>query len=251
MFQKHPSIELQNMFRGYQGQDPAKAKVILYGVDANYPADVERYTRFFDELRKYNLNGVAFWQQYGMYGIHHPFLLYKAPSKLFPQEEFPFKRDSFRYHERFSKLDLVKFAEFITFVELLSIPTTGSSEKKEKEKVWWKLYHDFNSGKHAKSIDEAMELGTPKLVLLPEEVIRKMRKVKHIVNKTNINTIQDKKSIFWWINQNVTEKEKPFKLSSSLDEKGFEVYKITHLTYASNLELNHIRELIVNFCNSH
>ena len=141
----------------YQGQEPASARIIFVGLDANYSAGIFAHENMRERILEYHLNGVEFWKRHN---VHHPFLL----------DEYPLKknRGGVPYHRKFQTMALTaKHAEFITFVELLDVPTIGSTEKKK----FWEL---FNL-EHAKRLDSIFTSGAKRLVLLPGSVIRNMQ----------------------------------------------------------------------------
>ncbi|MEO5328180.1 MAG: hypothetical protein H7829_08035 [Magnetococcus sp. THC-1_WYH] len=129
MYGKHPSQELNRIFeeKPYQGQNPKFASILIVGRDANYLEEImdeklfDKITKrpFFHEILKYHDDGVAFWKGNGK---HHPFLL----------PGYPLNRTGggVPYHRNFAKMGLgSSFADKISFVELLNIPTTGITGK--------------------------------------------------------------------------------------------------------------------------
>lgn len=162
MYGIHPSEELVALFKGspYQGQIPEKAKVFFFGIDANYSAEISNHC-FFQRILEYHRDGVSFWQRHG---VHHPFLL----------DDYPFKRNTggVPYHRSFSALKLSKeYASFISFVELLDVPTLGNSSG---EKEFWSLFNP----EHANYLDVLLQKGVNRLVFVSDNVIRRMRKIK-------------------------------------------------------------------------
>jgi hypothetical protein len=162
MYGIHPSEELVTLFKGspFQGQWPEKAKVIFFGIDANYSEALSGHP-FFQRIIEYHRDGVAFWQNHG---VHHPFLL----------GEYPFKKNTggVPYHRTFSALKLSKeYAPFMSFVELLDVPTIGNSSG---EKEFWNLF----SPQHAIRLDTLLQSGSKRLVFVSDSVIRRMRKIK-------------------------------------------------------------------------
>jgi len=160
----HPSVELCELFSQmaipYQGQEPGLAKVIFVGLDANYSAEVFAHDKFRSRILEYHENGVEFWEHYG---THHPFLL----------DEYPLKknRGGVPYHRKFKTMGLSsQYAKHISFVELLDIPTVGSTVKKR----FWELFNP----EHAKRLDVIFNSGEKRLVLLPGSVIRNMQYAK-------------------------------------------------------------------------
>ena len=118
--EKHPSQELQNLYRNrnFQGANPNDAKILFVGRDPNWAIDVEKMN-VFEKVKEYLIDGVAFWNKHS---VHHPFLLQD------------YKGDGKRYHRIFSKLEIDKNnADKISFVELIGIPTTGMSMKNSKK----------------------------------------------------------------------------------------------------------------------
>ena len=72
---------------------------------------------FFDRILDYHAGGVRFWRDTG---VHHPFMLADYP--------FDRRKGGVRYHLNFSKLKFPPaYAEFISFVELLHMPTIGNT----------------------------------------------------------------------------------------------------------------------------
>ena len=163
----HPSNELRKLFSAmpipYQGQNPAEASVIFVGLDANYSAEIFANESFVERILEYHRDGVEFWKQHN---IHHPFLL----------DEYPLKknRGGVPYHRKFQTMGLTsKHAECVSFVELLNVPTVGSTENKK----FWELF----DVEHARRLDALFTSGDERLILLPGSVIRNMEiaKEKH------------------------------------------------------------------------
>jgi hypothetical protein len=166
----HPCHELQELFKEkpYQGQEPSKARVIILGIDANYNENICNDAEFFELLKEYHKDGVYFWQQHG---FHHPFL------SLNPRYPFDKRKDGVRYHRNFSKLDLsTDFAKCISFVELLNVPTTGTTEKK----TFWELFNKYNAKQHLTEFEEILLNNTydRKFLLVSDSVIRYMIGIK-------------------------------------------------------------------------
>jgi hypothetical protein len=211
----HPSEELVALFREapFQGQHPCKAKVIFFGVDANYSESLWGHP-FFRWIKVYQQNGIAFWEAQGK---HHPFLL----------DEYPFKKNTggVPYHRNFSALKLPKeYAKYISFVELLDVPTMGNSSNEDK--IFWSLFNPD----HAAWLDSIVADGSGRLVFLSDGVIRKMREIKR------------KWGIFDWIPRS--------------DEQGLlceigstQVHKVFHFSDGRIYkQIPGMRELICNFC---
>ncbi len=157
----HPSAELRALFSmaeiPHQGQDPERAAVLFVGLDANYSSEIFEFPDFRRRILEYHKDGVEFWRRHG---VHHPFLL----------DEYPLNRTQggVPYHRKFSKMGLSpELAEQITFVELLDVPTTGSTV----ESRFWEL---FNID-HARRLDALFAQGARRQVLLPSSVIKKMK----------------------------------------------------------------------------
>ncbi|MBF0603530.1 MAG: hypothetical protein HQL07_07530 [Nitrospirae bacterium] len=120
MYGKHPSPKLNEIFKEkpYQGQKPEFASVLIVGRDANYSEEITNKP-FFAKILEYHDDGVSFWKRHEK---HHPFLL----------PEYPLNRTGggVPYHRNFAKMGLgSSFADKISFVELLNIPTTGITGK--------------------------------------------------------------------------------------------------------------------------
>lgn len=154
----HPSLELRRLFARQaipsQGQSIERAQVVFVGLDANYSAQLLDYPEFFDQILEYHQDGVAFWKKHG---VHHPFLL----------AEYPLSRDrgGVPYHRRFSQMGLSpEFAEKVSFVELLNVPTTGRTT----ESVFWDL---FDPGYVQRLVDLLTD-GSRRLVVLSGSVHR-------------------------------------------------------------------------------
>lgn len=157
----HPSEQLRALFSSmefpYQGQDPHHSSVIFVGLDANYSPEVFDFPEVRERIFEYHRDGIAFWSKYG---VHHPVLL----------EEYPLKRNQggVPYYQKFSRMGLTPdLADKISFVELLSVPTTGSTS----ESRFWEMF-DVD---HARRLENLFQQGTKRLVLLPQSVIRMMQ----------------------------------------------------------------------------
>jgi hypothetical protein len=156
----HPSAELRDLFSAmpipYQGQDPTIASVIFVGLDANYAPEIFDAGDFSKRIIEYHEDGVAFLQRHRG---HQPIFLSEYP--------LPGTQGGRPYHRKFSNMGLTSdFAPKISFVELLDVPTTGSTE----DKRFWELF----SLEHAKKLDGLFKDGKRRLVLLPRSVVAKM-----------------------------------------------------------------------------
>ena len=152
MYEKHPSSELQRLFRErpYQGADPCTAHFIFLGLDANYAATLE-LTPTFGSVLEYHRDGVSFWRRYG---VHHPFLL---PS---------YRGDGRRYHLNFARIGFTASdADKVCFLELLHVPTIGRS----------KLDVPDLEDQHLTFIDSLVTSRKPRLIFLSAGVARLMR----------------------------------------------------------------------------
>lgn len=161
----HPSSELRALFAEqdfpHQGQDPRQASVVVVGIDANYAPEMAHDGPFFRRILEYHRDGIEFWQRHG---VHHPFLL----------AEYPYRRNTggVPYHRRFSWLGLAAdYAELVSFVELLDVPTTGRTD----EVAFWKMFRI----KHARRIDGLVGERARRLILVSKTLHeRYMRKAQ-------------------------------------------------------------------------
>jgi len=153
-------VELFNR-KPFQGQLPEKAKIIFLSSDANYSPEISNHG-FFARILEYQKDGVAFWEKHG---CHHPFLL----------EDYPFNRNmaGVPFHRNFKKLGLgPEFAEHISFLELLDIPTIGNKSQNRN------LFYDLISESHLKYIESLMLGGGGKLFFVSKGVLRDILKLK-------------------------------------------------------------------------
>jgi hypothetical protein len=120
MYHAHPNQRLRELFavKPYQGADPATARFLFFGLDANYhPAIDER--PYFSEIVAYLEDGVRYWKQRG---FHHPF---RHPD---------YRGDGALYHRRFSEIGFTtEHAAQVSFVELVDVPTYGRSALKHRD----------------------------------------------------------------------------------------------------------------------
>lgn len=162
-FGQHPSQAMRALFqqRPYQGQDPANARIVFLGSDANYSADISEHA-FFRRILEYHHDGVRFWQTYG---VHHPFLL--------PEYPFDRRKGGVRYHRNFSKLGLnASHAPHISFLELLDIPTIGMKSRSKA------AFFDLVSPLHLAYIDRLIGNDQKKLILASTGVLEDMHQLK-------------------------------------------------------------------------
>lgn len=212
----NPSSKLQALFRGmalpHQGQSPFKAQVIFVGIDANYSPEICANRDFFNRVLEYHEDGVEFWRRHG---VHHPFLL--------PDYPLPKNTGGVPYHRKFNSMGLSpKFAEYISFVELLDVPTTGSTDRK----IFWTLFNR----QHAIELDNLFTDGSYRVVFLSNSVIGYMQDA----NKQY--------GVFDWL---------PMKCESGvfhqIGETAF--YKAKHFSAAiSREELQQIADVIRHYC---
>lgn len=100
------------MEKPYQGANPKSADLVFIGLDANYASNIGELP-IFEEILEYHRDGPGFWRKHG---VHHPFLLptYDGAGR--------------KYHSNFSQVGLgPEYADRVSFVELVSVPTTGRS----------------------------------------------------------------------------------------------------------------------------
>lgn len=148
----HPSGQLCALFREqafpHQGQNPHAARIIVVGLDANYSPEISSIGDFFKHIVEYHTDGIRFWEEHR---VHHPFLLGNYPLNK--------TTGGVPYHRRFGWMNLgPEFAQHISFVELLDVPTIGRTESS----VFWEL---FNAN-HARKIDALVKSGSPRMILL-------------------------------------------------------------------------------------
>ncbi|MDD5053552.1 MAG: hypothetical protein PHO27_12525 [Sulfuricurvum sp.] len=161
LFNIHPSNEMVELFRKkpYQGQTPQNSKIIFLSSDANYTEQLSN-SHFFNYILEYQNDGINFWKKYN---CHHPFLL----------DKYPFNKtmDGVPFHRNFSKLGLTSnYAESISFVELLNIPTIGN--KSENRKRFYELV-DID---HLKYIEELILNNKGTLFFISNGVLKEMQK---------------------------------------------------------------------------
>lgn len=123
----HPSPHLNFLFgrRSYQGCDPATARFIFTGEDANYAPDIEAQP-IWPFVTEYLTDGVAFWNHHG---VHHPLLLgnYQGQGMVYHRHYHAI----FRHEGGDSggvKAPLPAcIRQGVCFVEYLDRPTTGNN----------------------------------------------------------------------------------------------------------------------------
>ncbi|GAA3952558.1 hypothetical protein [Allohahella marinimesophila] len=162
-FREHHSLELRTLFQAkpYQGADPAKAAIVFLSSDANYAPEISE-PPFFNYILEYHKDGAAFWMKYGK---HHPFLL----------DQYPFKKTQGgrRFHKTFSKIGLdSRYAEQVSFIELLDIPTIGNKSKDRK------LFDSYANLEHLKWIDQLYLKPANRLIFVSRGVLRDMVRLR-------------------------------------------------------------------------
>jgi hypothetical protein len=138
-FHQHPSQEMITLFnkKPYQGQDPAKSKIIFLSSDANYSNDISNHI-FFNRILDYQEDGVRFWK---VHDVHHPFLL--------PEYPFDKRKDGVLFHRNFEKIGFTsEHAGDVSFLELLDVPTTGMKSENRR------AFFDLVSKSHMEYIDD-------------------------------------------------------------------------------------------------
>lgn len=212
----NPSTELRQLFAAmplpYQGQDPYKAKIIFVGIDANYSEEISAGEKFFQRIIQYHEDGIAFWKYHK---IHHPFLL--------PEYPLPKNTGGVPYHRKFRSMGLSPdFAEHISFVELLDVPTTGSTDRK----IFWQLFNP----EHAKALDTLFTEKSRRLIFLSNSVIGYMGEARK------------KYGIFAWL-----PGQCDWGVFHQIGDTEF--FKAKHFSAAVTLdELDAMGELIRKFC---
>ena len=178
--------------RPFQGQDPQKAKIVFLGSDANYSPKISN-DQFFKCIIEYQKNGVAFWRG-SENKCHHPFLL--------PNFPFNKNKNGVPYHRNFSKLKLdpEKYAEHISFLELLDVPTTGNKSQNIAQ------FDNLLSRKHLQYIDELIKGGGQKLFFVSKGVLIDIKRIK---NK-NIQNIYPYNDLFDWVQNFVVGSQNRF-----------------------------------------
>ena len=200
----NPSDDLQQLFAAmpmpYQGQDPHSAKIIFVGIDANYSEEISADRCFFQKILEYHEDGVVFWKANK---THHPFLL--------PQYPLPKNTGGVPYHRKFHSMGLSPdFAEHISFVELLNVPTTGNTDRK----IFWRLFNP----EHAKALDTLFMNKSRCLIFLSNSVISYMREAKKKYQIFNWLPKHCEWGVFHQIGDTEFFKAKHFSAAISLDE---------------------------------
>ncbi len=189
VFEKHPSYELVELFKKkpYQGACPEKARIIFLGSDANYSPKITNHD-FFKYILEYHKDGIAFWERYK---VHHPFLHSKYPKG----KEFGRRKDGVPYHRNFSKIGLdSSYAKYISFMELLDIPTMGMGKREDNNKRFDELVNPA----HLKRIDELITSPGDRLIFVSKGVLEDMLRLKR------------KYDLFGWLPEKLPQGEDKF-----------------------------------------
>lgn len=187
MFQKHPSLSLQELYKlkNHQGANPHEAKVLFVGKDPNWSETIDT-NEIYDLVKEYLSDGVLFWKKYKM---HHPFL------------DSNYKGDGKKYHQAVSRIKLnSEIADKISFIELIGFPTTGMSSNNHKQFKQYLLSEE--NRKHLIDLDELLN-NQNKIVFLYWGMIEQLKFInkktglfkklanidKSIMNRTDLNKI--------------------------------------------------------------
>lgn len=162
MYEPHPSLRLQELFRDspHQGVVPEHAELVVLGLDANYPADLDARLDLCSLVERYHRDGVKFWRNER---VHHPFV-----HKDYPGDR---RRDGVPYHRNFAQIGFgSQHAHRISFIELLNVPTTGQSD----------LVPGDLDRAHLARLAKLMRSGRRCTVLVCSDVILLLRRVKDL-----------------------------------------------------------------------
>jgi hypothetical protein len=153
MYFPHADPRLQELFavKPYQGADPASARFLFFGLDANYAPNLATQP-VYPEVVSYLEDGVGYWKRTG---FHHPF---RSPG---------YRGDGKRYHDAFAEIGFSpEHAEQVSFVELIDVPTSGRS----------KLHPRDLRPEHLTRLREWVLGGAAHYVFIPSEVLRRLAK---------------------------------------------------------------------------
>jgi hypothetical protein len=148
----HQNNKLHELFslKPYQGADPAAARFLFFGLDANYDPDIGD-KQYFPEIISYLEDGVQYWKQRG---FHHPF---RHPE---------YRGDGALYHRRFAEIGFsATHADQVSFVELIDVPTFGRSNLQ---------FSDLKASHLNQLYDWTME-GKTSYIFIPSGVSRLLR----------------------------------------------------------------------------
>lgn len=208
-------VELFNR-KPFQGQSPENAKVVFLSSDANYSPEISNH-QFFKYILEYQKDGIAFWEKYK---CHHPFLL----------PNYPFNKNmaGVPFHRNFSKIGLgSEYAEHISFLELLDIPTIGNKSQNKK------LFYELVSQAHLEYIENLILGGGNKLFFVSNGVLKDIVKLKKIY------------PVFKWLDIDASSKEQ-----YSKHIKGNKVKEIYHFSSAQiHGQISEISTIITDWFN--
>lgn len=189
----HPEQWLHKMSKGYQGVDPCEAKIVFLGLDANWPAPMS--PSFAAAVKSYLKNPVAYWKaghtphsSAYFQPIHHPLLSV--------ENKGPYNVGGIRYHQNFNKLNLpaIPFADCVSFVELLRVPTQGSS--KSNPTLFRKLVTDPSNASHLQLLHQCLFQDGPKVIYVSDSVLQELRLLSLFsdlfVGKAHVPTLKAK-----------------------------------------------------------
>ncbi len=220
----HPNEELRKLFKEkpYQGQDPEKAKIIFLNTDANYPEGLTADHKFFKYIKEYHKDGVSFWKKYK---VHHPFLL----------DEYPFRTGGLKFHGNFRCLCLDNsYAKYISFVELLDVPTYGNRSNNNNMNIFYELINE----NHLKGIDDLVYSDSGKLIfasIRSRDAFNLMR------------DIRERYGVFDWLDEveNNRNNYKGIKDIQEVKVKSNSIRIIYHFSAAQiHAQIPHIRKII-------
>ena len=141
------------MKKPFQGAHPSEARFVFFGLDANFDEYIDNKP-YLEEVLRYLDDGVTYWRNEG---VHHPFL----------SSKIKYTGSGKKYHERFSKIGFKQnHAEHISFIELLDIPTFGTSNFE---------YSDLNDN-HINKIIEWVFYGKSEYIFIPSSVAKLLKK---------------------------------------------------------------------------
>ncbi len=169
-------------FNGYQGKKPDDARVLVLGLDANWPCGMldPPNIAFWEEVKLFLGNPVDYWKKSKgtpkypatcFDPIHHPLI-------SMPREKLGGKWSEYgtKYHHTFNtKLQLSAcYADCLTFVEMLVLPTYGSTTAPGGLPIFRGLLLSTANETHVNNLSEWLFNPTKKdfrLVLLSRAVL--------------------------------------------------------------------------------
>lgn len=172
LFGKHCAKGLIEAYQKkyWQCQNPKDAQVIFLGLDANWEKDIEsNETGIYNEILNYLDDGVTYWKETR---AHHPFLL--------PNYN---KGGGYRYHSNFTKTNISsQYADKVSFVELIGIPTYGRSSKSLS------LFDKMIDLDYLIDLNDTIFDNRPKLLFIAKSVYDK---IQHVKRKMKVNHLFD------------------------------------------------------------